>query len=94
MPIKMSKKSIKKPGIAKLLLILIILCVITYLIGMLMKKKYREKDAILLVFILIFTMITNPVVSIVSDMRVRGVLVAIPVLIMLIINILMFAGKM
>ncbi len=84
----------KTPGIAKILLITVIICVIIYLIGMLSKKKYRQKDAILLVFILMFTLITNPVVSIVKHPIVRAVLVGIPLFIMLIINILMLSGKM
>ena len=90
----MPKRIPKTPGIAKILLIVIIICVIIYLIGMLSKNQYRQKDAILLVFILIFTLITNPVVSIVKHPIVRAVLIGIPLFIMLVINILMFTGKM
>jgi len=73
--------------IAKLFLISMIICIIVFLGGQIKQERYKKRDTVFVLSMLIFTLVGYFIVSFVSAPPVVGVTVLVSCLTMLIANI-------
>ena len=73
--------------LAKMFLMIMIICIIVFLGGQIQQDRYKKRDTIFILCMLVFTLVGYFIVSYVKDIKVSGVVILLSFITMLIANI-------
>jgi ABC-type transport system involved in multi-copper enzyme maturation permease subunit len=68
-------------------LMIMIICIIVFLGGQIQQDRYKKRDTIFILCMLVFTLVGYFIVSYVKDIKVSGVVILLSFITMLIANI-------